>query len=209
MRMTTRRWTNIRGEWLCLGCLVSGAFRIASVVQAQHFNCSTGAASSPGVCVYRPLFKVRAIVHGQSSDHLWQQIQAAATQAGRDMNVDFDMQLYETFDDVVMANDILAAASTIPSPDALIVTIPDNVVQQAVGIVIQGQQSPIFGLNVGADVSTVPTKGFVALDDYWAGRAAGGTFRRLLAGNETNSTTTTAWKGLLVNHDCTYSWICL
>jgi hypothetical protein len=87
----------------------------------------------------------------------------------------------------------------------MIVTIPDNLVQQAVGEVIEGTRVPVFGLNTGADVQTIATKGFVALDDRLAGATAGETFRKFLDTSTSTERSTSVPTALFVNHACTFT----
>ena len=166
----------------------------AQAVIAQRFHCV-----APYDCVDRPSFHIQAIVHGTYNETFWQQIQAAMFQAGSDMNVTFGMKLYDTFDSYQMASDISVVGSALPKPDALIVSVPDGIVQNAVGNLIQDYQLPVFGVNVGANVaSAMGILGFVSIDDYLGGKAAGEFF----ASADHNHTT--GLKGLFVNPDCKF-----
>jgi ABC-type sugar transport system substrate-binding protein len=172
-----------------------------TVVLGQRFDCSTEAN-----CVYRPLFRIRAVVHGHDSDPFWQRVASAMEQTGRDMNVDLTIQFHPSavYDGQTMADQVTAAAATTPPPDAMIVTIPDNLVQKAVGAVIEGTTVPVFGLNTGADVQTINTKGFVAIDDRLAGATAGDEFRKLFDSPATSTERSAAPMALFVNHACKY-----
>jgi ABC-type sugar transport system substrate-binding protein len=178
----------------CLGWILLLTFNVPA--RGQRFDCGEEN------CVYRPLFKTRAVVHGHDSDPFWQRVGATMIQTGKDMNIDLTLQYHSSpaYDGEAMADQISAAATTTPPPDALILTIPDNVVQEAVGAVIGNTTVPVFGLNTGADVQTLATKGFVALDDRLAGRAAGETFFKLLTATERSASAPSA---LFINHACT------
>lgn len=165
---------------------------------AQRFDCV-----APHDCVYRPSFRIRAIVHGTYNDTFWLQVQAAMFQAAEDMNIDFQMSLYDVFDSQVMASDINGVAEALlygPAsewkPDALIVSVPDAIVQNAAGNLIQNTKLPVFGINSGASVGLLAMGmlGFVSMNDFQAGRAVGGYW---IDRNETLNK-----KGLFVNHDC-------
>jgi ABC-type sugar transport system substrate-binding protein len=170
-------------------------------VHCQRFDCTEAK------CVYRPLFRIRAVVHGHDSDPFWQRVAAAMAQTGRDMNVDLTIQFHPSavYDGQIMADQVTAAATADPPPDAMIVTIPDNLVQKAVGNVIESTAVPVFGLNTGADVQTIKSKGFVATDDRLAGAMAGEAFRKLFDSLESTTSTerSAAPMALFVNHACT------
>lgn len=186
-------------------CSVGSLLLLNSIllVRGQRFDCDEGN------CVYRPLFKIQAVVHGHDSDPFWQRVGSAMVQTGKDMNVDLTLQFHPSpaFDGNVMADQIAnAAAATTPLPDAMIVTVPDNMVQKSVAEVIEGTRIPVFGLNVGADVQTIATKGFVTLDDRLAGSIAGETFRKLLDTSSSTERMASAPTALFVNHACTCSY---
>jgi len=117
-------------------------------------------------CVNRTKYKIRAIVHGTSSDKFWIQIREAALQSARDMRVELRFDLYETYDAERMALDILEAASPDSlgdRPDALIVTVPEPVVEEAIRD--SSNSIPIFGMNSGYDRARgAGILGFVAMD---------------------------------------------
>ena len=87
----------------------------ATASRAQRFDCDP--------CIIREKVKLKAIVHGTTSSTFWQQVEASMNQAARDMRVDMDLALYDTFDTSIMAADLLSAASADPAPDGLIVTM--------------------------------------------------------------------------------------
>lgn len=177
---------------LCLLALL--LVSLPPTVIAQRFHCV-----APYDCVDRPSFHIQAIVHGTYNESFWLQLQAAMFQAGSDMNVTFGMKLYDVYDSNTMANDISAIGTSFQKPDALIVSVPDGIVQNAVGNLIQDYQLPVFGVNVGANVaSAMGILGFVSIDDYLGGKAAGEFF----ASADHNHTT--GLKGLFVNPDCKF-----
>jgi len=183
--------------WFLLQVPATLCWCIASVL-GQRFDCV-----APHNCVYRPSFRIRAMVHGTYNDTFWLQVQAAMFQAAKDMNVDFQMNLYDVFDSQVMANDINSVAEALlygPSsewkPDALIVSVPDAIVQNAVGNLIQDTKLPVFGINSGASVGLLAMGmlGFVSMNDQDAGRTVG---QYWLDANVTAQDL-----GLFVNHEC-------
>lgn len=162
---------------------------------AQVFDCAP-----PGNCVNRSSFHIRAIVHGTQSDPFWQQMQAAMFQAGDDMKVNFAMELYETFNSTVMAADVFAVGSLNPQPDALIVSIPDTNVQEAVRNLMQYYQLPVFGVNDGVQVAnSIGMLGFVSIDDFLGGKMAGEYFGNATRGGGGNQNE--PMKGLFVDSD--------
>lgn len=161
-----------------------------AVAAAQRFDCT----SQP--CVLRPSFRIKAVVHGTKSDPTWKEIQAAMVQTAKDLKIDLDLKLYDVYDPLVMAAEIEQTA--IGKPDALIVSIPDAIVQQAVGGIISSTTIPVFGLNSGYDVAqTLGLLGFVSMNDNLAGGTAGDYFA-----SKVNATS--ADRGLFVNADCKY-----
>ena len=107
-------------------------------------------------------YKIKAIVHGTKTDLYWLQVRDAAIQSGRDLNIDLEFQLYDQYDAQRMANDILEAAKS-QSADALIVTIPEKVCEEAIQQAVK--YIPIFGLNSGYNVAAdAGVLGFVAMD---------------------------------------------
>ncbi|KAL3902467.1 MAG: hypothetical protein SGILL_010813, partial [Bacillariaceae sp.] len=137
----------------------------STTVQAQRFDCDP--------CIDRSSFTIQAIVHGPSEETFWQEMKAAMEQAGKDMGVNFVMDLYDTFDSATMATDIRAAATSPSPPDALIVTIPTQEVQDAVQ---ETKDSlPIFGFNSApSDEELLESlKGFVHMDETRGGQVVG------------------------------------
>ena len=45
-------------------------------------------------CIDRPTYRIQVIVHGTSDDKFWQRTRASSIQAGKDMRVDLDFELY-------------------------------------------------------------------------------------------------------------------
>jgi hypothetical protein len=45
-------------------------------------------------CVDRPSYRVQVIEHGASNESMWQRIRASSIQAGKDMRVQLDFELY-------------------------------------------------------------------------------------------------------------------
>ena len=54
--------------------------------QGNDINCDP--------CIERPLYRIRAIVHGTSDDVFWQRLRASSIQAGKDMQVELEFDLY-------------------------------------------------------------------------------------------------------------------
>lgn len=155
--------------------------------QAITFDCDP--------CIARNEYTLKAILHGTSDDDFWLQVQSAMRQAATDMGVILDIELRRTFNSYQMAQEI-DAASRNPDFDALIVTIPDELVQESIAIAIEEQKKPIFGMNLGYEVArSLGILGFAAQDEYVAGTAAAEEFLR--RGNVTNA--------LFVNNDGTNS----
>lgn len=128
-------------------------------------------------CIDRSKYTVRAIVHGTKDDPYWQQLQASAVQAAKDMQVGLEMTLYDPQSSAEaiatqMAEDIQAAIDANPRPNGLIVSIPfeevASAVQQAVAAGI-----PVFGVNgdsvTGADTGVLD---FIASDHKIGGTLA-------------------------------------
>lgn len=141
-----------------------------------------GSAAFSGVevdcdpCIDRESYKVKVIAHGTEGDGFWQ-----GMQAGSDMRVKLEFDLYESYSDKQMAEDImhvaeLAAKKDPSAPDALVVTIPSEEVEGAIRYALE--YIPIFGMNSGYDrAETVGLLGFVAMDGTYTvrkwGRPAG------------------------------------
>ena len=140
-------------------------------------------------CIDRPTYKIHAIVHGTKSSGFWQQVRKAAVQAASDMRVDFTMNLYDAFDDEIMARDIVQVLATEDPPDALIVSIPSEAVRKAVQKV--AQEHVVFGINSGYEVaSSAGVLGFVSMDEYRGGVEAA---KEFLARTTKNNITTAAF----------------
>ena len=157
---------------------LSTAAAAAAVAPAANLSCDP--------CIDRPSYSLRAIVHGTSDDAFWLRMRAASVQAARDMRIQLDFELYETFDPDRMAGDILEAAAAGAGaenamdagdrkdnrPDALVVTIPSPIVEEAIVRALE-MGMPVFGLNSGYDVAEAAgVMGFVAMDEYLGGKAA-------------------------------------
>lgn len=96
----------------------------------------------------------------------------------------------DEFDENVMAEDIIAAATGENPPDALIVTIPFAVVQEAVQRATE--YIPVFGMNSGYDIAAdLGVLDFIAMDEYRAGEVAAVEFQK-----ESSNIT----KALFINH---------
>jgi ABC-type sugar transport system substrate-binding protein len=119
-------------------------------------------------CIDRESYKIKAIVHGTKSDKFWIQMQKTAIQAGKDMRVQLEFELYDTYTDETMAKDIadtaaLAATKDPDAPDVLIVTIPSPEVEAAIRAALD--IIPIFGMNSGYErAESVGLLGFVAMN---------------------------------------------
>lgn len=119
-------------------------------------------------CIDRESYLVKVIVHGTAEDGFWQQVQKASLQAGEDLRVQLDFNLYENFSNERMVQDILDAASLAAAkdpeaPSALVVSIPSPEAEEA----IKEAQNyiPIFGMNSGYDkAQELGVLGFVAMD---------------------------------------------
>ena len=164
-------------------------------------------------CIQRDKYKLRGIFHGEILDPFWQQVEAAAVQSAKDMGVDLEITLYDEFDPLEMANDIRALISDDGRPDALIVTIPAEVVESAVIEVIQAGM-PVFGFNSGYQAgSEAGVLAWVAQDEYIAGRFAAekfleefaaqqGTGAGSVSGNVTSPVNTVGLtNALFINHE--------
>ena len=90
-----------------------------------------------------------------------------------------------------MAKDILEAATGPRPPDALVVTIPSPIVEQAVAEALHQHNVPVFGMNSGYEVAEkIGVLGYVAMDEYAGGKAAAEAF--LAAQNQKNKHITRA-----------------
>lgn len=137
-------------------------------------------------CIDRPTYTVRAIVHGTKIDAFWQRVRAASIQSGKDMRINLEFELYETFDPQQMATDIIDAATSPTPPAALVVTIPAPIVEDA--IVEALKYVPIFGMNSGFEIAEqLGVFGFVAMDEYLGGQDAGREFLDLSPSNITRA----------------------
>ena len=45
-------------------------------------------------CIDRPSYRIQVIAHGISDDPFWQRMRASSIQAGKDMRVEVDFELY-------------------------------------------------------------------------------------------------------------------
>jgi simple sugar transport system substrate-binding protein len=126
-------------------------------------------------CIKRSEYTLQAILHGTSSEIFWLEIQASMRQAALDMGVSLTIDLSEVFNSQVMAQEIKNAAAS-NAIDALLVTIPNEIVKEAVAQVI-ADGMPVFGVNVGYEVAQeLGILGYAAQDDYLAGQRAGEEF---------------------------------
>ena len=127
-------------------------------------------------CTERQDIRIRGITHGAQNSPFWQRVKAAADQAGLDMNVNMQYDLYEGDEFTnfqIMAEDIRSVATSANPPHALVVTIPTDDVVAAVSEAVQAGV-PVFGLNSGDRVAKdAGVLGFVAMDEYLAGAEAG------------------------------------
>ena len=138
--------------------LISSAPLAVSVSPTVRYSCDP--------CVDRSSYTIGAIVHGTKHDPFWQQMKSASVKAARDMNVEFSMELLDSYNTQGMAQAIQQMGSDV---DALIVSIPDATVQK---IVQQKVTSglPVIGVNsgktLGADAGVLD---FVASDNRKGG----------------------------------------
>lgn len=177
----------------------------APQVDLVRFNCS-----SEESCIDRPSYYIKAIVHGTSDSLYWREIQASMIQTAMDLKVDLEVDLYDGgYDPQRMADDIRRAAYHPDAanfrPDALIVSVPDAAVQDAIGEVIERTSIPVFGINAGGEVMRqLGIKGYVGVDEYVAGATAGDHVKSLLG--RTIQDGNPKQKGLYINHECTYAY---
>jgi len=143
--------------------LVLNLAAIFVVGQGNGLNCDP--------CINRPLYRIRAIVHGTSDDMFWQRLRASSIQAANDMRVHLDFTLYDEYDPESMAIDIESVSTGPSPPDALIVTIPSSTVESAIAKATK--YIPVFGMNSGYDLANrVGVLDFVAMDEYEGGYMA-------------------------------------
>lgn len=146
-------------------------------------------------CIDRKQYLLKAILHGTDEEAFWLQVQSAMKQAALDAGVQLELELRRTFDSFEMAQEIEAASKN-KMYNALIVTIPDAMVQEAVNVAIQERNTPVFGMNLGYEVAQeLGIIGFAAQDETVAGTAAAQEFQRIL------SNSTTIDKALFVYND--------
>ena len=171
-----------------LGSLIVAFLCCPILVRAEtSFDCDP--------CIDRPSFAVQAIVHGTEDDDFWKQIVASMQQSSLDLRVSLNLQpLYQSYNATTMAQDIRNVLNNKDGlPNALLVTIPDATVAEAVREVVEAGV-PVFGLNSGYEyASDLGLLGFVAMDEQLAGLRAG---EFLLERLGTNAT-----KALFVNHE--------
>jgi len=160
------------------------------------FNIAAAFATGEGMdldcdpCIERPDYRIKVIVHGISSDKFWQRVRTSSMQAALDMRVKLDFNLYDTFNPEVMAEDIVASATGLNPPDALIVTIPSSIVASAVQRATE--HVPVFGMNSGYDIAAaVGVLDYIAMDEYQGG---------VLAAKEFQKESANITKALYLNH---------
>ena len=103
-------------------------------------------------CIDRSDVAVLVIYHGTGSDAFWKQVKSAAQTAESDLGINLDISLYGNFDPAQMAADITAVIDMATPPDALIVTVPNDAVHDAISTVVAAE-IPTFGYNSGYDVA--------------------------------------------------------
>ena len=120
-------------------------------------------------CLERADYTIRVILHGSTADPFWDQVGASMAQSFSNMGVDWDMDLYDDFDDDQMAADIANVAAGKDRPDALLVSIPSQAVANAVQQVVAAN-IPVLGINTGSAVGKdIGVLDFVASDDRAGG----------------------------------------
>lgn len=164
-----------------------------TTTRAQRFDCTSDS------CVDRSSFVIKVIVHGTFEDFFWQGIKAAMEQAARDMAVQLDFDLYDTFDDFTrIPDDIRDTLNADPKPDALVVSIPDAGVEAAVKLVMDDGSIPVFGVNSGDQAApALGLQGFVAMNERLGGQVAGENFERMIMMNNE----TAGGLGLYINDE--------
>lgn len=164
---------------------------LRSAVTSQNRSCTQSK------CVKRESVFIKAILHGVPSHPFWQRVHAAMRQTAADMRVELDIE--SVTDPLRMANDISQVLQSRRLPDALIVSIPATIVQQAVGEVVADGRVPVFGLNAGTEVAeALGVLGFVSMNDVLGGNRAG----EFHAEELQRRGLTLAGRGLYVNHEC-------
>ena len=176
----------------------AGVTANAPLMRPRYLDCDP--------CIRRSDFVVKAIVHGRKDSKYWRTVETSMQQAAHDMNIQLELELYESFDPIVMANDIQAAvndqarqsssqssrlnrttATNSNHPhtvqknrlDALIVTIPSPIVHDAIQSAV-AFGIPVFGFNSGYTVAqSLGLLGFVAQHEYKAGVLAAHEFLRI------------------------------
>ena len=118
---------------------------ISPLLPATALNCIP--------CINRPSYTLRAIVHGQTNDPFWTKLASTARQSAQDLRIGLELELYppNEYSEERMAADIRSVDRE--TADALIVTIPHALVEEAVREVA-GRGMPIFGMNSGFDAVT-------------------------------------------------------
>ena len=125
-------------------------------------------------CIDRTDYSIKAVVHGTIGDEKWKRMRSAAVQSANDMNVRFEMNLYDShdspFDEDQMIKDIRGAVRE--NPDALIVSMPSEAIREEVaGTLSRGV--PIFGVNDGPEFAGIgEIVDFFGMDHKKAGEAA-------------------------------------
>ena len=61
---------------------------------AAAFVADQGMGLDCDPCINRPTYRIKVIVHGTSRDRFWQRIRASSIQAGKDMRVNLEFDLY-------------------------------------------------------------------------------------------------------------------
>ena len=125
--------------------------------------------------IERSNYRLRAIFHGEVLDYSRQQVEASAIQSAKDLGVELEVTLYDTFNPQDMADDIVAVVNGSGGdarPDALLGTIPAPVVVEAVSKAVAAG-IPVFGLSSGyQERSAARTLAWVAQDEYISERFA-------------------------------------
>lgn len=126
-------------------------------------------------CVERSGYKIQAITHGSDKNVHDQQVHAAMMQAAQDMKVQFGLTtLGDDASDpqTTYANMALNIKEAAKTADALVVTIPDPIVQTAVSEVITSG-TPVFGYDSGYEVAKeIKISSFIGMDEIVAGQRA-------------------------------------
>jgi simple sugar transport system substrate-binding protein len=135
-------------------------------------------------CIDRSKVEIHAVVHGTNDDPFWQNSLRTMQQTAKDMGFSdsFYMELFEEedFSSTVMASKIRSLINYDGDKqiDGLIVSIPDEIVQEAVDDAIQAGIH-VWGVTLGTDViMELGMLGFVGQDEYNAGRRASAEFEK-------------------------------